>query len=99
VSLTIGLALALVVATGITLRADSGVFYCGYGACSLTYSCEGPSSWNYADTGGGNCEITLTMGSGATCSVITHCGESSGFWWDDPDITFFRTQGGLIIED
>ena len=75
-SLTVGIALALVVATGVRLRADSGGFFCGYGDCWLQYSdCDWAS---YESTGGGGCQVSVAGNAG--CSVQMAC-DGGAFGW------------------
>jgi hypothetical protein len=75
-TVTIGLALALVVATGTRVIANSGGYYCGYGDCSLTYT---DCAWtNYQELGGGECEVTVSPS--CVGSVVTQCSGSEFQW-------------------
>ena len=62
-TVTVGLALALVVAAGARVSAlESGGFICGYGDCYFYYwDCDW-ATWQ--DTGNGTCQVTLSGGGG-----------------------------------
>lgn len=75
-SATIGLALALVVATGVKLSADDGGFFCGYGDCWFQYwNCDWAS---HNDTGGGTCTVEVADNPG--CYVEMDC-DGGAFGW------------------
>lgn len=55
---------------------DSGIYYCGYGSCWLTYTdCDEPS---YSDDGNGECSIVVSIG--GNCVVDYSC-ETESFEW------------------
>jgi hypothetical protein len=90
----LGLLIALIWAGPVTLRADSGGFYCGYGDCVLTYdNCFGTwTYYSYPDYGltePGSCFIIYEralcqQGGGGDCSCYINLADEGGYWWSVP---------------
>lgn len=97
----IGLAIVMFVATGGSIRAGSGGYYCGYGDCYITWDCPGGYDLDYDSLGGGECEVSpnfTTTYSHLTsiCDIDKSC-EGEEFSWSTTETSGRMKVGGLPL--